>query len=134
MRRYQLGIPFWRAAGGVCQIELEGIGHVLANDRTAVTIDAREAADFAAGSIPGARNIPRSLVLEAKDTGEVKRAKDDGRLPMLDHNTRIIVLGADAASARFVAEALAREAFRNVSYFAGTVDGVRQSIEASSRR
>ena len=134
VRRYQLGIPFWRAAGGVCQIELEGIGHILANDRTAVTIDAREAADFAAGSIPGARNIPRSLVLEAKDTGEVKRAKDDLRLPMLDHNTRIIVLGADAASARFVAEALAREAFHNVSYFAGTVDGVRQSIEASARR
>src|SRR6478672_7478847 len=80
-----------------------GIAHVLANDRTAVAIDAREASDFAAGSIPGARNIPKSLVLEAKDTGELKRTKDDGRLPMLDHNTRIIVLRADAASARFVA-------------------------------
>ena len=134
VRRYQLGIPFWRAAGGVCQIELEGIGHVLAGDRTAVVIDAREAADFQAGSIPGARNIPRSLVLEAKDTGEVKRAKDDGRLPMLDHNTRIIVLGADAAGARFVAQALAREAFHNVSYFVGTVDAARRSLEASARR
>lgn len=129
VRRYQLGIPFWRAAGRVCQIELEGIGHVLANDRTAVVIDVREASDFATGAIAGARNIPRSLVLEAKDTGEVRRAKDDGRLPMDDHNTRIIVLGANTAAARFVAEAVAREAFHNVSYFAGTVEAVRQFVE-----
>ena len=38
--------------------------------------------EFAAGSLPGARSIPRSLVLDEKDTGEVKRAKDDGRLPL----------------------------------------------------
>ena len=48
------------------------------------------------GSLRGARNIPRSLVLEGKDVGEVKRAKDDGRLPMEDHNTRILVVGPDA--------------------------------------
>ncbi len=53
---------------------------------------------------------------------------------MLDHNTRIIVLGADAAGARFVAQALAREAFHNVSYFVGTVDAARRSLEASARR
>ena len=41
VRRYQLGIPAWRAAGGVCEIELEGIRHVLAQDGTAVVIDAR---------------------------------------------------------------------------------------------
>ena len=41
--------------------------------------------------------------------GEVKRAKDDGRLPMEDHDTRIIVLGEDAGTPRYVAEALARE-------------------------
>ena len=34
-----------------------------------------------------------------KDVGEVKRAKDDGRLPMEDHNTRIVVFGEDAGTA-----------------------------------
>ena len=41
---------------------------------------------------------------------------------MEDHNTRLIVVGADPAAARYVAEALAREAFHNVSYFPGTAD------------
>jgi hypothetical protein len=66
-----------------------------------------------------AHNIPRSKVLPGKDVGEVKAAKDDGRLPMEDHNTRIIVFGRDAQQARAVAEALGREAFHNVSYFEG---------------
>ena len=110
VRRYQLGIPTWRAAGGVCEVELEGIRHIVANDGTAVVVDARESADFQNGTLRGARNIPRSLVLDGKDVGEVKRAKDDGRLPMEDHNTRILVIGADGAAARYVAEALAREA------------------------
>ena len=128
VRRYQLGIPTWRAAGGVCQIELAGIRHVVANDATAVVIDARESAEFANGALRGSRNIPRSLVLEGKDVGEVKRAKDDGRLPMEDHNTRLVVVGSDAAAARYVAQALAREAFHNVSYFAGPFDTVRKSL------
>jgi rhodanese-related sulfurtransferase len=127
VRRYQLGIPFWRAAGGVCEVELEGLRYALTNDRTSVVVDARESAEFQQGSLKGAKNIPRSLVLEAKDTGEVKRAKDDGRLPMEDHNTRIFVLGTDAASAQFVAQALAREAFHNVSYFAGPLAAAQQA-------
>jgi hypothetical protein len=56
------------------------------------------------------------------DVGEVRRAKDDGRLPMEDHNTRIVVFGQDAAEARALAEAVAREAFHNVAYFPGTFD------------
>lgn len=129
VRRYQLGIPVWRALGGVCEIEPEGLRHVLAHDRTAVLIDARESDDFMAGSVPEARNIPRNLVLEGKDVGEVRRAKDDGRLPMEDHNTRIVVVGRDAAAARYVAEALAREAFHNVAYFAGTFEEARAAIQ-----
>lgn len=74
--------------------------------------------------VTGARTMPRSLVLEGKDVGETRRAKDDGRLAMDDHNTRILVLGADAASARYVAEALTREAFHNVSYFPGRFETV----------
>jgi rhodanese-related sulfurtransferase len=128
VRRYQLGIPSWRAAGGVCEIELAGIRHVVANDATAVVIDAREADDYQRGTVRGARNIPRSLVLDGKDIGEVKRAKDDGRLPMEDHNTRILVLGTDAAAARYVAEALTREAFHNVSYFPGPFEVARRSL------
>lgn len=121
IRRYQLGIPVWRALGGVCEIDLAGLRHVLGQDRTAVILDVRESAEFQKGTLPAARNIPRSLVLEGKDVGEVRKAKDDGRLPMDDHNTRIIVIGGDAAAARYVAEAIAHEAFHNVSYFAGTL-------------
>ena len=131
VRRYQLGIPFWRAAGGVCEVELEGLRYALANDATAVVIDTREETAFQQGSLKGARNIPRSLVLRPRITGEVKRAKDDGRLPMEDHRTRIFVLGADAASAQFVAHALTREAFHNVSYFAGPFAVVQQALAGS---
>jgi hypothetical protein len=49
----------------------------------------------------------------------VKNAKDDGRLPMEDHNTRIIVFGRNGAQARTVAEAVVREAFHNVAFFDG---------------
>jgi rhodanese-related sulfurtransferase len=128
VRRYQLGVPVWRALGGVCAIELAGLRHVLAQDRTAVLLDVREAEEFRKGTLPGARNIPRSLVLEGKDVGEVKRAKDDGRLPMEDHNTRIMVVAGDPAHARYVAEAIAREAFHNVTYFSGTADEARAAL------
>lgn len=131
VRRYQLGIPAWRAAGGVCQIDLEAILYVARHDATAVLIDAREAAECQRTNVAGARNIPRSLVLDGKDVGEVKRAKDDGRLPMDDHNTRIVVIGADAESARYVAEALTREAFHNVSFFAGAFAAVEKAFNRS---
>jgi rhodanese-related sulfurtransferase len=130
VQRYQLGIPVWRALGYVTEIEDEGLRYVLANDRTAVVIDAREVEAGKAASIDGARIIPRSLVLEGKDVGEVKKAKDDGRLPMEDHNTRIIVVGASSADARYVADALAREAFHNVAYFGGTVEQVQAATRA----
>jgi rhodanese-related sulfurtransferase len=128
IRRYQLGIPVWRALGGVCEIDLAGLRHVLAEDRTAVLIDAREAEVFGKGTLPRARNIPRSLVLEGKDVGEIRKAKDDGRLPMQDHNTRIVVFAADPDAARHVAEAIVREAFHNVTYFAGTLNEARTAV------
>jgi rhodanese-related sulfurtransferase len=129
VRRYQLGIPVWRALGGVTEIEPDGLRHVVANDRTAVLIDVREANVFRAGAIAKTRNIPRSAVLEGKDVGEVKRAKDDGRLPMEDHNTRLIVIGRDVAEARYVAEALTREAFHNVAYFRGTFSEAQVALK-----
>ena len=128
VRRYQLGIPVWRALGGVTEIEPDGLRHVVANDRTTVLIDAREADLFRNGTLPNARSIPRSGVLEGKDVGEVKRAKDDWRLPMEDHNTRLIVIGRDVAEARYVAEALSREAFHNVGYFRGTFQEAQAAL------
>lgn len=125
VRRYQLGIPVWRALGGVTQIEPEGLRYVIAGDRTAVLLDARDPEDFAAGSLPGARNLPASRVSGGKGGGEIRRAKDDGRLPMEDHNTRIVVFGRDAAQARVVAEAVVREAFHNVAFFAGSFEAMQ---------
>jgi rhodanese-related sulfurtransferase len=129
VRRYQLGIPVWRALGGVTEIEPEGLRYVRRADATAVVIDTREPDAHKAGTIAGARNLPRSKVLEGKDVGEVKRAKDDGRLPMEDHNTRVIVVGSTPAEARYVAEALTREAFHNVAYFPGTFEQAQASLK-----
>jgi rhodanese-related sulfurtransferase len=56
VRRYQLGAPVWRALGGVMVTEPDGARHVFANDGTAVWIDARDAAEFTAGSLAGARS------------------------------------------------------------------------------
>ena len=128
VRRYQLGIPVWRALGGVTRIEIEGAQYVRENDRTAVFIDSRDPKQFEAGSVAGARNLTRSGLLPGKDVGEVKAAKDDGRLPMEDHNTRIVVFGNGADDAKAVAEAIAREAFHNVSFFAGTVEDLRRGL------
>jgi rhodanese-related sulfurtransferase len=74
---------------------------------------------FKAGTIPGAKSLPLA---------DVKKAKDDGRLPMEDHNTRIIVFGKDGAQARAVTEAIAKEAFHNVSYFSGSFDELRPKV------
>ncbi len=128
IRSYQLGIPVWRAFGGVTVIEADGLRHVLALDHTAVVLDVRDADDFRRGTLPDARNVPRTLVLEGRDVGELRRAKDDGRLPMQDHNTRLIVVGRSAGDARFVAQALTNEAFHNVAYFPGTFEEARAAL------
>jgi hypothetical protein len=51
---------------------------------------------------------------------------------MGDHNTRIIVVGRDGEDARYVAEALAREAFHNVTYFRGSFENARKVLAAAS--
>jgi rhodanese-related sulfurtransferase len=127
VRRYQLGAPGWRALGGAMRTLPEALPYI-AGDRTAVWIDAREPAAFAGGSLPGARNVPRSGLRPGKDQGVMREAKDDGRLPMEDHNTRIIVFGADGSDARAVAEAIAGEAFHNVSFLAEPFAEVRRAL------
>lgn len=121
VRRYQLGIPTWRALVGLTQIELDGARYVMGGDKTAVWIDARSADEFAAGSLDGAVNI--------LDKEDVTTAKDDKRLPMQDHNTRIIVFGADGEQARTLAGEIAKSAFHNVSFFGGTVEELMQGIQ-----
>lgn len=121
VRRYQLGLPVWRALGGPTQIELAGVAYILAHDRSAVFVDARDPADYRQKTLPGAVNLPRSTLGAEKDGSEVRGAKEDAHLPSEDHNTRVIVFGNDAEQSRAVAEALAKEAFSNVSYFAGSV-------------
>lgn len=116
IRRYQLGIPTWRALVGITQIELDGVRYVMEGDKTAVFFDARSAEEFKAGSLPGARNLLLA---------DVSKAKDDGRLPMEDHNTRIIVFGRDGEQARAVAEAIAKNAFHNVAFYAGAWDTLK---------
>jgi rhodanese-related sulfurtransferase len=121
VRRYQLGVPTWRALVGLTQIEVDGTRYVFAGDKTAVWVDARSAEQFATGSLEGAVNMI--------DKDDVTKAKDDKRLPMQDHNTRIIVFGGDGEQARTVAGEIAKSAFHNVSFFGGTIEELMQGIQ-----
>jgi rhodanese-related sulfurtransferase len=47
---------------------------------------------------------------------------------MTDHNTRIVVVGRTPGEARFVAQAIALEAFHNVSYFPGSFAEARAAL------
>jgi rhodanese-related sulfurtransferase len=121
VRRYQLGVPTWRALVGVTQIELDGARYVFEGDKTAVWIDARSANEYTANTLPGAVNMI--------DKVDVVKAKDDGRLPMQDHNTRIIVFGADGEQARMVATEIAKNAFHNVMFFDGPFEEIAQMLQ-----
>jgi rhodanese-related sulfurtransferase len=124
VRRYQLGIPVWRALGGPTAIEAEGVLRVLGRDRTAVFLDARSPEEFAKGSLPGAHNVPADQIA----AGALKKAA----LPEDDFNTRIVLFGRDAAQARALAEALSKRPWHNVSYLAGSFDELK-AVQASRR-
>jgi rhodanese-related sulfurtransferase len=117
VRRYQLGIPAWRALGGVTQVEKSALVSLLSRDATAVLVDARE---------PAAR--PRLANAKSIPLREAANAKDDGRLPMNDHNTRIFVVGDTGAQARAVAEAIVHDAFHNVAFFDGGITDVPELV------
>ena len=118
VRRYQLGLPIWRALGNIVQTDLAGLAYILKDDRTAVFVDAREPAKFKAETIPGAVNVR---------PGETKVANEDGRLPHMDKGTRIVVFGDIAESTRAVATEVAEAAYWNSSYFGGTYDDIRRA-------
>ena len=73
VRRYQLGVPGWRALGGIMQVEKPALLRLLAQDATAVLIDARAAAGLKPRRLRNGVSIPLP---------EASKAKDDGRLPL----------------------------------------------------
>jgi rhodanese-related sulfurtransferase len=121
VRRYQLGIPIWRALGGPTEIEVEGILRVFKVDQTAVFFDARTAEEFSKGSLAGAHNVPADKL--ASD-GLAKAP-----LPTDDFNTRIVLFGRDSGQARVLADRLSKSPFHNVAYFPGTFDTLRAAIK-----
>jgi rhodanese-related sulfurtransferase len=111
VRRYQLGMPVWRALSQTVQTDMDGVLYIHAGDHTAVWVDARALQDFGAATIPGAVSVQK---------GEATAANDDGRLPFTDKGTRIVVFGSSAAQAKVVAAEIAKKAYWNSSYFGGT--------------
>ncbi|MGD9921722.1 MAG: rhodanese-like domain-containing protein [Pseudorhodoplanes sp.] len=123
VRRYQLGIPVWRALGGPVAVELPGIARIFKADQTAVYIDARAAADFAKGSLPGAVSAPADDVV----SGKLKKMA----LPEDDFNRRIILFGADAAQARKLADFMSKRPWHNVSYFPGSYESLAAALRSN---
>lgn len=121
VRRYQLGIPIWRALGGPTEIELEGILRIFKVDQTAVFFDARSAEEFATGSLPGAQNIPADTLA----SGGLQKAP----LPEDDFNTRIVLFGRDSAQARALADAFSKNPRHNVTYYPGSFEMLRTAIK-----
>lgn len=117
--RYQLGAPGWRALGGVMQVEKPALLRLLAQDKTSVLIDGRAQADLK----PRLRNAVSIPLREAS------QAKDDGRLPMTDHNTRILVVADNGDEARKVAEAIVHDAFHNVTFFDGAITDLPELLD-----
>jgi rhodanese-related sulfurtransferase len=113
VRRYQLGMAVWRALSHTVQTDLPGFDYIYKGDHTAVFVDARTPAEYARGTVPGAVNIQQ---------GESVTANDDGRLPLTDKGTRIVVFGRTDEQSKAVATEIAGKAYWNSSYFGGTLD------------
>jgi rhodanese-related sulfurtransferase len=122
VRRYQLGIPIWRALGGPVEIELEGILRIFNVDRTAVFFDARDAEEFSGGSLPGAHNVP----IDKLGAGALEKAP----LPRDDFNTRVVLFGRDGAQARRLADVIGKTPYQNVSYYPGAFDTLAAAIKS----
>ena len=122
VKRYQLGIPVWRALGGPVAVERAGITRIFKADRTAVYIDARSAEDFAKGSLPGAISASADDVI----SGKLKMA-----LPEDDFNRRIVLFGADAAQARKLADFMSKRPWHNVSYYPGSYESLAAALQSN---
>jgi rhodanese-related sulfurtransferase len=125
VRRFQLGIPFWRTMGGPTEMELEGVVRIFDVDRTAVYFDGRSPEEFAKGSIPGAHNVPADQI----EAGVLDKAPK----PRQDLNTRIVLFGSDGAQARKLADAMAESPYHNVNYYPGTFESLQSAIQAKMK-
>jgi rhodanese-related sulfurtransferase len=105
VKRYQLGLPVWRALGNTVETNLEGFRYVFTNDKTAVFVDARSQEEFKIGTVPGAKNVRRGL--------------------HMDQGTRVIVFGSNAQEARIAAEQI--KFYWNSSYFVGTFEELKRA-------
>ncbi len=113
VRRYQLGMSVWRALSHTVQTDLPGFDYIYKGDHTAVFVDARTPAEYASGTVTGAVNVQK---------GEAAAANDDGRLPLTDKGTRIVVFGRTDEQSKAVATEIAEKAYWNSSYFGGAFD------------
>ena len=116
IRRYQIGMPVWRALGNTVQTDLAGFRYILRHDRTAILVDARSTQEFEQGSLPGAVSIR---------AGEAEKANEDGRLPQWDKGTRIVVFANTVQEARVVGAEIAKKAYWNSSYFGGALNDLK---------
>jgi rhodanese-related sulfurtransferase len=117
IRKYQDGLPVWRAFGNTAETDVAGLAVILPLDKTAVLVDARTKEEFKAGSMPNTVNL---------QAGEIETANQDGRLPYTNHGTRVIVFGSTVAQARQLAEAIAHRAYWNSSYLTTTFDDLKK--------
>ena len=122
VRRYQLGMPIWRALGGPTAIELGGFLRVYKVDMTAVIFDGRSAGEFANGNLAGTLNVPVDDVV----AGKLKKLP----LPEDDFNRRIVLFGRDGAQARALADVLRTRPWHNVSYVSGTYEALTAAVKA----
>jgi len=107
---------------GVMQVEKPALLRLLEQDKTSLLIDGRAQADL----------TPRLRDAVSIPLHDASRAKDDGRLPMTDHNTRIFVVAGNGGEARAVAEAIVHAAFHNVSFFDGTITDLPELLDVDS--
>jgi rhodanese-related sulfurtransferase len=121
IRRYQLGIPVWRALGGPLAIETAGILRIAGHDNTAVFIDVRPQADFAKRTISGAVSAPVDDVV----SGKMKKPP----FPLDDFNRRIVLFGADGKDARKFADYMTSRPWHNVVFYAGGYDALAAALK-----
>lgn len=78
VRRYQLGAPTWRALVGLMEIELDGVLYAYRQDKTAVFIDTREAANSPRTASPERAASRGVLCGWARTSGRSSRRRTTG--------------------------------------------------------
>ncbi len=101
VRWFPGGVSAWRGAGRFTEVSDADFVLLMIEDG-AVAVDTRSPEEYAAGHLPGARNVPVSALL----------ADPAGALPDLPQgrDTSLVLLGAGAPSPDLLEAALALEA------------------------